>query len=458
MKRLFLSTICTLALLAFAGQSLMAQQETTTPKKNDNVIIIQKTQNDDGTWTVKKKSIQKGQSADAFLQEVDINNDLENVSEIIINTNGNDNAGGTGAETIMMIRKGGNKTEIKWNGTEHGLVIGAPDLSELALINDVEGESKAFLGIYPETNENGSVLVTDVVEGSGAAAAGLKSGDVITAIDGEAFVNSSCSGCSLSGTLSKHAPGDVVKINYTRDGQTLTTSATLSGRKAPKYEYNYNYKYNYNYDYNYTDKAERDPCKVFIGMYNSSWGNGEKGVGVSGVIPGWPAEEAGIQKGDRILSLDGVPVNSHNELVIERDKHQPGERFTMVLLRDGNEMKIKARFKECPTEETTVVEEQTIEQPALPQIDNSLELEELNAYPNPTYGDLNIQFKGEALPTTVTITDINGKQVFNESVPNFDGSYNRQVDVSNGATGTLLITIRQNGKVLTTPVVLLTRA
>jgi len=48
--------------------------------------------------------------------------------------------------------------------------------------------------------------------------------------------------------------------------------------------------------------------------------------------------------------------------------------------------------------------------------------------------------------------------VFNESIPNFDGYYNRQVDVSKGAPGTLLISIRQGGKVLTMPVVLLNRA
>ena len=162
-------------------------------------------------------------------------------------------------------------------------------------------------------------------------------------------------------------------------------------------------------------------------------------------------------EGDRVISLDGVPVNSHNELVTERDKHKPGERFTLGILRDGKEIKIKARFKSCPTDET-VVEEQVVEQPNLPQFNNNLELEELTAYPNPTYGELNVQFKGEAVPTSVTITDINGKQIFNESLQNFDGNYNRQVDVSNGAPGTLLITIRQNGKVLTTPAVLLTRA
>ncbi len=450
MKRHFLSAICTLALVAFVCQNGSAQQETTTPSKNDNVIIIQKTQNDDGTWTVKKKSIQKGQSADAYLKEVDIDNDLETVSEIIINTNGDANAE-KGAETIMMIRKGGNRTEIKWDGTEGDFHFGSPNLSKLALIGDENEEPKAFLGIYPETKEDGGVLVTDIVPGSGAAAAGLKSGDVITAIGGRTLATHG----DLSSTLASHKPGDVVNVAYLREGQSMTTTVELTGKKKER-QFFYNYNYNYDYKYSY----ERNPCEVFIGVQIGGWNDGVKGVGVSGIIAGWPAEAAGLQAGDRIVSMDGVPINTHNELVVERDKHKAGEYFTIGYVRDGQESKVKAQFKVCPGEETPaeVVEEQLVQQPALPQLDNSLQLEELNAYPNPTYGDLNVKFRGEAVPTTVTITDITGKVVFNESVPNFDGNYDRQVDVSKGAPGTLLITIRQGGKVLTTPVVLLNRA
>lgn len=451
MKRLFLSTICTLALLTFTGQSLMAQQEAPTPSKNDNVIIIQKTQNEDGTWTVKKKSIQKGQAADAYINEMDLDNATEQVSEVIIRTDGESKAGNSEAETIIMIRKGSNRTEIKWDGSDMPHDFMNFDKTRNTLLGDINEEPKALLGIYPASNENGGVLVSSVVTGSGAEAAGLKAGDVITAIDGKTLAVKG----DLTTTLANYKPGDAVKVTYLRDGQTLTTTSTLTGPKVAKDVYRHIYKYNY--DASQSQKAERDPCKVFIGMYNGSWGNGEKGVGVTGIIPGWPAEEAGVLEGDRVISLDGVPVNSHNELVTERDKHKPGERFTLGILRDGKEIKIKARFKSCPTDET-VVEEQVVEQPNLPQFDNNLELEELTAYPNPTYGELNVQFKGEAVPTSVTITDINGKQIFNESLQNFDGNYNRQVDVSNGAPGTLLITIRQNGKVLTTPAVLLTRA
>ena len=459
MKRHFLSTICTLALMVFVGQSLHAQQETTTPapSNDDKVIIIQKTQNDDGTWTVKKKSIQKGESADTYVKELDIDGEVDNVSEIIINTNGKDGSEGTGAETIMMIRKGENRTEIKWNGNDDEVNGSSPKFSTFALIGDEEekGEPKAFLGIYPETADNGGVLVTDIVPGAGAAAAGLKAGDIITSIDGKTLASQH----DLSTTLAAHKPGDAISITLTRDGQSITTSANLTGKKSENRSFHYNYNYNYNYDYNYDYNYERNPCEVFIGVQIGSWKDGEKGVGVSGIITGWPAEEAGMQAGDRIVSMDGVPVNTHNELVVERDKHKPGQYFTIGYLRDGQVYTVKAQFKSCPGQETEEqVAEQTIQQSTTPPISNTLELEELNAYPNPTYGDLNVKFKGDAAPTTVTITDINGKTIFNENVPNFDGNYDRQVDVSKGAPGTLMVSIRQGGKILTTPVVLLNRA
>ncbi len=450
MKRHFLSTICSLAMVAFMGQAAVAQQETTPSSNNSNVVIIQKTLNDDGTWTVKKKSIQKGQPADAYLKEVESAANEDKTSEFVVITGddtGVDNANG---ETVIYVRSGKHKKEVKWGDMESGeFKFEMPDMSDLALIGDEQGEptmTKAFLGIYPESNENGGVLVTDIVAGSGAAAAGLKSGDVITGIDGETLRAHG----DLSRVLATHVPGDAINITYLRNGETLSTTAELTGKQQERH-----------FRYNYVYRTERGPCDVFIGVQIGSYGSDSKGVGVDGIIPGWPAEAAGLQAGDRIVSIDGVPVNTHNELVVERDKHKPGEFFTIGYLRDGEESKVEAQFKVCPNQEqpAPVVEEQVQpKETELPRIDNTLELEELNAFPNPTYGDLNVKFRGEAAPTTVTITDITGKTIFNESLPNFDGYYDRQIDVSKGAPGTLMITIRQDGKLLTKPVVLLNRA
>ncbi len=461
MKRHFLFAISTFALIAFFSQGLLAQQETTP--SNNNVIIIQKTQQDDGTWTVKKKSVQKGQSADAYLKEVEIENPVETISEVIIMTGDEAKGENPEAETIIMIRKGNNRTEIKWNDSEGGELPkfnwndGGEmkrhhdhEMSNFALIGEENGEPKPFLGIYPERHENGGVLVTDIVPGAGAAAAGLRSGDIIISIDGRTLASRG----GLSNTLSAYKPGDKIEVSYLREEQPMTATVELTARKQERMNFNYNY--DYKFDFN--EKVERNPCEVFIGVLIGSWGRDEDGIGVDGIIPGWPAEEAGLQAGDRILSIDGVDVNTHNELVVERDKHKAGEYFNIELLRNGKVSEVKARFKVCPGTEPTEKAVEEIKQPELPVVDKTLELEELNAYPNPTLGNLNVKFKGEAVPTTITITDITGKTIYSESLKNFDGYYDRQVDVSKGTPGTLMVSILQDGKVITKPVVLLNRA
>lgn len=253
----------------------------------------------------------------------------------------------------------------------------------------------------------------------------------------------------LHNELGQYKPGDVVVIDVLRDGNVIVISSTLTERKSTLYR-----------------KSERDPCKVFFGVYVGSYGQGKDGVGVSGIVGGnnWPADVAGLQRGDRILEIDGIPVTNHRELVIERDKHEPGEAFSFTILRDGEIFEVDARFKECPRDEEEVIEE-PVEEEIIPMpeeeleiTDNLLELEEFNAYPNPTFGDLNVTFRGEAVPTLVRIVDTTGKVVFEDNVKNFDGYYNRQVDISNGALGTMILSVTQNGKAMAKPVVLVTRA
>lgn len=66
-------------------------------------------------------------------------------------------------------------------------------------------------------------LVTSVNDDSGAAAAGLQQGDVITKVNNTAIESSS----DLVLAIRSVNPGDTVQIEYVRDGQTQTASATL---------------------------------------------------------------------------------------------------------------------------------------------------------------------------------------------------------------------------------------
>ena len=69
----------------------------------------------------------------------------------------------------------------------------------------------------------GGALVTKVTDGSPAEVAGLQSGDVITAFDGQPVSSMS----TLVAGLRRHAPGDTVTISYTRGTDQRSCEATL---------------------------------------------------------------------------------------------------------------------------------------------------------------------------------------------------------------------------------------
>lgn len=76
--------------------------------------------------------------------------------------------------------------------------------------------------------------------------------------------------------------------------------------------------------------------------------------------------------------------------------------------------------------------------------DKKLEMEEMKLYPNPNNGKFNLNFnlksKGDA---EVTVYDMQGKQVYNEKLPNFQGEYNKPIDISSNAKGVYFVKILQ---------------
>ena len=80
-------------------------------------------------------------------------------------------------------------------------------------------------GITIDRNITEGVVVVQAEKGSGAAEAGLTTGDVITAIDGEEVADSAY----LRYELYQHQAGDTIKITYIRDGKENTVDVTLGG-------------------------------------------------------------------------------------------------------------------------------------------------------------------------------------------------------------------------------------
>ena len=61
----------------------------------------------------------------------------------------------------------------------------------------------------------------------------------------------------------------------------------------------------------------------------------DPGVRVAGVFRGSGASAAGLQPGDRIEAIDGIPVSSFPALQEQLSKHSPGARIAVQLRRDG---------------------------------------------------------------------------------------------------------------------------
>ncbi len=83
----------------------------------------------------------------------------------------------------------------------------------------------ALLGVNVKTASNG-VGVAQVENGSAAAAAGLRVGDVITAVDGTAVTSAQ----RLRAVIAAHVPGDKLTLSLLRRGTTSTVTVTLGSR------------------------------------------------------------------------------------------------------------------------------------------------------------------------------------------------------------------------------------
>jgi serine protease Do len=140
------------------------------------------------------------------------------------------------------------------------------------------------------------VRVTRVMGGS-AAAAGLKVGDIITAIDGDPVEASQPSDLDLFATMIRqYKIGSTVKLSVVRDGQEQTLAVALQQspslpREMKKYE-------DPNFEFRVRDVTAMDRA-------DRNWPEGQKGVLVEAVREGGWAALGHLADGDLLLAIDG---------------------------------------------------------------------------------------------------------------------------------------------------------
>ena len=72
----------------------------------------------------------------------------------------------------------------------------------------------------------------------------------------------------------------------------------------------------------------------------------ESGVVLADVIPGSPADYAGLRAGDIVLSLDGKPMENGRQLQVNLYRHVVGDVVTLEILRDGSANRVPVAVTE----------------------------------------------------------------------------------------------------------------
>jgi len=161
-----------------------------------------------------------------------------------------------------------------------------------------------------ELKDRSGVLVSNVLTGSAAEKAGIKRGDIITAINGEKIEDSNVLRNKVAGTL----PGTEMKLTVLRDGSSQELTATLeefgtaenANDNGPSPEENGGPG---NQGQNGTLGLSLQPLTPDmakqLGLTSDSEGLVVTDVDQSGV-----AAEAGIARGDVLLEINRQPVNT----------------------------------------------------------------------------------------------------------------------------------------------------
>ncbi len=68
---------------------------------------------------------------------------------------------------------------------------------------------------------------------------------------------------------------------------------------------------------------------------STSEGTTRQAAVIAEVVPGSPADDAGLEVGDHVITVDGIPTPSPDSLVALVRSHAPGDEVTLSVVRDG---------------------------------------------------------------------------------------------------------------------------
>ena len=216
---------------------------------------------------------------------------------------------------------------LRGDSTVTTTVIGSDSKGGAKLV-DSRAKAPGFLGIEAIEGAGGAV-VDVVVEGSAAAAYGIRKGDVIKKLNGQDVTKID----ALQAAGAKLVAGSKVSIVVSRGGESVEIKNIEIGAPGQKVVR----------PAVAGVKGEGDvvaspnvPAVIGSEVFVE-----EGGVVVDTVVADSAAAAYGLKKGDVIKKINGVDVTTEDTLLGELKKLLAGDTITMILSRDGEEVAIK---------------------------------------------------------------------------------------------------------------------
>ena len=232
-----------------------------------------------------------------------------------------------------------------------GLVLEGPGSSIGVSVRELSADDAKRTKVQPSEG----VYVEDVRDGTPAARAGLKSGDVIVDFDGERLRSTR----HFTRLVRETAQGRAVKMTIVRDGSRRTLDITPEARGAfgavpdaairriPRdFQFNFDGQRFNLWDGPFGTAGRLGVVVVPMSDQLADYFGARDGVLVSEVRANTPAATAGLKAGDVITAVNGRSIMSPQDVVNEVRDVKPGGTVDLRVMRDRKELTLKATFPE----------------------------------------------------------------------------------------------------------------
>ncbi len=168
-------------------------------------------------------------------------------------------------------------------------------------------------------------LVSDVDPDAPGAKAGLRTGDVITELDGKAVTDAG----ELQMLVAQKRPGETIHLQVVRDSKPTTVAVTLEalgGGKNTEIAGSEHGKGRWGLSLADLTPDARNQVQVEPSVH---------GAIVEDVKPGSPADNAGLQRGDVIMEVDRHPVKSASDVAQALSSVPAGQDALVLVWSNG---------------------------------------------------------------------------------------------------------------------------